>query len=1010
MAVWECVGPNVGVRRESSFDLLRQHSTKSVPPRLVEHAGVWICTFLHSLPAPVDYALLSPHRGMVATISNLSGDTMVRIYKISFAAEMSPLREELGRSLGRSFSQNLEFFGASTSLEYWSLLVDGTPCKISWRKTTGAEESIQNAALSVVTAEGSEFIFVEDSSPRIDGNDQFALCIIHDASSQGEAIWWLHDDALENVVGQQCQLIGEANAALFVLPPNNDTFLIRVSGIDMAGSVMVSLDRLMNVSCTWNPPPKLTRSMTVLIRDNVAVLVDFCSSHLLTAKLSPSSMPFDGHGEPCDFNYDIITSLRPVLGASDELILSSSYPLGCSLSAKSTVLFAIEAGQTRQICSLPRFQQVHPSDYTSQVYGVDGKGHLFILAMDHQQQVQIAEPIDHIVGELARTTDAIFLFLAVGDKVYKCSIKGQEGFIEESMQLPRESEQLLVFGEAESPFAISVIDSRLSLFEWMKASECRSSIDIEPSNGVVLSSDSDAAFLQMGYQHYTLSVAYLTPSNQNLFSMTSVVPLEEEPLGIAWSHERNLYVALSNGLIRYSPGLDTNGSERWVCRGKVGWPSSFPCTLKPSSFAISVAFDGYIWIAVDGISFRFAPIQDENEDSQLLSKQMPDIIFAYRSINFAATDQFDRLDLAETCENSQQGRKTPCAPQEAFSFFDDVDFLDFNSDGDHVFEAEELGFGDRSSRSPLHVSLSSPSRTSFDATKTCRLRYATYEAAQRLHVNLAAVDSAGAKYLYFAKLSWEAADEACTQGFEYLAASMSDAQEVLIAANRELASNGLTWCKFGHFGMGFWIRNEQRLRELLEDVARTDFTMNKDPANCAILYLILGRRSILRTLWKAGGVADAEGSRMTSFLASDFEDEHVRSIAAKNAFAALAKQRNRLAIIFFILANRLDDALQVCFERLQDYHLGFLIARFLCDEANYNKMLTRHIRGNLRIPICIRGLMKKLANPETDILELIRVLSFIHLSMFLRLFRRRRGPSQVGWTNQECVCLWPSFC
>ena len=982
MAVWECVGPNVGVRRSSSLDPLKQQPTKSIP-RLSEHAGVWICTFLHSLPVPVDYALLSPRRGIVATISNLSGDTMVRIYKISFAAEMSPLREELGRSLGRSFSQNLEFFGASTSLEYWSLLVDGNPCKISWRKTMDAEEFIQNAALSVVTMEGSEFIFVEDSSPRIDGNDQFAPCIIYDASSEGEAIWWLHDDALENVVGQQCQLIGEANAALFALPPNNDTFLIRVSGIDMAGSVIVSLDRLMNVSCTWNPPPKLSQSVTIVIRDNVAILVDYCSSHLSTAKLSPSSMPFDGHGEPCDFNYDIITSLGPVLGAPDRLILSSSYPLGCALSAKSTVLFAIEAGRARQICSLPRLRQVHPSEYAAKVYGVDEKGHLLVLASDYQQQVQIAEPIDYIVGELAGTADVIFLFLAVGDKVYKCRIEGQEGSMEESMQLPRRPEQLLVFGKAESLFAVSILDSRLSLFEWMKADECRSSINIEPSNGVILSSAGDVAFLRMEYQHYVLSVAYLSSSDPNLFSITNVASLGEEPLGMAWSHERDLYVALSNGLIKYSLGLDTNGSECWACRGKVEWPNSFSHNLKPSSLAISVAFDGYIWIVVDGISFRFAPIQDENDDSQLLNKRVPDIIFAYRSINFAVADRFDRLDLAETCEDFQQGRKTPCAPQEAFSFFDDVDFLDFNGDGSHVFETEELDFGDRGSRSPLHASLVSPSKTSFDATKTCRLRYAAYEAAQRLHANLAAVDSAGAKYLYFAKLSWEAADDICTQGFEYLAASMSDAQEVLIATNRELASNGLTWCKFGHFGMGFWVRNEQRLRELLEDVARTDFTMNKDPASCAILYLVLGRRSILRTLWKAGGIADAEGSRMVSFLASDFEDEHVRSIAAKNAFAALAKQRNRLAIIFFILANRLEDALQVCFERLQDYHLGFLIARFLCNEADYNKMLTRHIRGNRRIPICIRGLMKKLADPEADILELIRVPLLVHVLNFV---------------------------
>ncbi len=279
-----------------------------------------------------------------------------------------------------------------------------------------------------------------------------------------------------------------------------------------------------------------------------------------------------------------------------------------------------------------------------------------------------------------------------------------------------------------------------------------------------------------------------------------------------------------------------------------------------------------------------------------------------------------------------------------------------------------------------------------------------------------AIDDAGAKYLYFSCLASRSAGGGritSTLGFEYLAGQASDAQEILIEKTCEMmkerqghspdsqangpeavshasggtvaqgaakssprGSPGIAWQKFSSFGFGFWVNNRERLRELLDDVARTDFTMSRDPASCAIIYLILGRGQLLKTLWKAssaGTATDGEGKRMIEFLSRDFSDDGIRTIAAKNAFAALGKQRNSLAVIFFILANRLNDALQVCIERLKDVHLAHLIAKFLCDEAGYERLISSHVRKNERIPICIRTIMIKNARPAEDIMDIYLV-------------------------------------
>ena len=51
-----------------------------------------------------------------------------------------------------------------------------------------------------------------------------------------------------------------------------------------------------------------------------------------------------------------------------------------------------------------------------------------------------------------------------------------------------------------------------------------------------------------------------------------------------------------------------------------------------------------------------------------------------------------------------------------------------------------------------------------------------------------------------------------------------------------------------------------------------------------------------------------------------------REAAAKNAFVLNSKHKYEQAILFFLLANRLSDAVNICLKNLQDYQLALLIA------------------------------------------------------------------------------------
>ena len=86
---------------------------------------------------------------------------------------------------------------------------------------------------------------------------------------------------------------------------------------------------------------------------------------------------------------------------------------------------------------------------------------------------------------------------------------------------------------------------------------------------------------------------------------------------------------------------------------------------------------------------------------------------------------------------------------------------------------------------------------------------------------------------------------------------------------------------------------------------------------------------------------------MTNFFKNDFTQHRWSTAALKNAFALLAKQRFEHAAAFFLLANKLWDAVEVCISRLHDPQLALVIVRLFEGDGGptYNRFLKEHVLG-----------------------------------------------------------------
>lgn len=173
----------------------------------------------------------------------------------------------------------------------------------------------------------------------------------------------------------------------------------------------------------------------------------------------------------------------------------------------------------------------------------------------------------------------------------------------------------------------------------------------------------------------------------------------------------------------------------------------------------------------------------------------------------------------------------------------------------------------------------------------------------------------------------------------------SEGEEDILNLIPSYAKGQMKWSTLRELGVGWWLRNNTLLRQCVEKLAKAAYQVKQDPMDAAIYYIAMKKKSLVWGLYRS-----KRDEKMTAFFANNFADDRWRKAALKNAFALLGKQRFEHAVAFFLLANALHDAIEVCLTKLQDVQLALVIARLYEGEhdatpPSYKKLLFEEILG-----------------------------------------------------------------
>ncbi|KAM0391607.1 hypothetical protein ACHAQC_006401 [Fusarium culmorum] len=156
----------------------------------------------------------------------------------------------------------------------------------------------------------------------------------------------------------------------------------------------------------------------------------------------------------------------------------------------------------------------------------------------------------------------------------------------------------------------------------------------------------------------------------------------------------------------------------------------------------------------------------------------------------------------------------------------------------------------------------------------------------------------------------------------------SNSQDILVDFVSRQNHGNMLWEHARESGLFMWLTDPTALKAQFELIARNEYTKNevKNPVDCSLYYLALRKKTILQGLWRMANW-NKEQAATQRLLANNFEDPKWRSAALKNAYALLSRRRFEYAAAFFLLADHLHDAVQVCLNQLKDMQLAITISR-----------------------------------------------------------------------------------
>uniref|UniRef100_A0A671R3E2 DmX-like protein 2 n=1 Tax=Sinocyclocheilus anshuiensis TaxID=1608454 RepID=A0A671R3E2_9TELE len=161
----------------------------------------------------------------------------------------------------------------------------------------------------------------------------------------------------------------------------------------------------------------------------------------------------------------------------------------------------------------------------------------------------------------------------------------------------------------------------------------------------------------------------------------------------------------------------------------------------------------------------------------------------------------------------------------------------------------------------------------------------------------------------------------------------SEAEEEMLNMIPAMQRGDPQWSELRAVGAGWWVRNINTLRRMVEKVAKAAFQRHNDPLDAALFYLAMKKKAVLWGLFRS-----QHDEKMTQFFSHNFSEDRWRKAALKNAFSLLGKQRFEQSAAFFLLAGSLKDAIEVCLEKMEDIQLAMIVARLY--EADYESSST----------------------------------------------------------------------
>ncbi|XP_037647214.1 dmX-like protein 2 isoform X7 [Sebastes umbrosus] len=161
----------------------------------------------------------------------------------------------------------------------------------------------------------------------------------------------------------------------------------------------------------------------------------------------------------------------------------------------------------------------------------------------------------------------------------------------------------------------------------------------------------------------------------------------------------------------------------------------------------------------------------------------------------------------------------------------------------------------------------------------------------------------------------------------------SEAEEELLNMIPAMQRGDPQWSELRAVGVGWWIRNINTLRKMVEKVGKAAFQRQNDPLDAALFFLAMKKKAVLWGLFRS-----QHDEKMTKFFKNNFTEDRWRKAALKNAFSLLGKQRFEQSAAFFLLAGSLKDAIEVLLEKMEDLQLAMIVARLY--EADFENSST----------------------------------------------------------------------